>query len=326
MAEEEAPSATEGLAHGIVLMFRDLYIEIFAIMLPGTVFLCLLFLAIIVPSYDLYSNFGQTDTAALLHKLEGHTGLIVVLWLVIAYVLGQMLFRCDPKWPDIVSIRTHFWQRKPGNCVEEPGGGRDEYPYHALKRYLQTRGMNELAAYVTWEPDGWGDAPSKLTDSSRHRSKHFINQMKLRIKSVDDRLFFEVARNETHIRLMSSLWWMSLYLLFFSIIGIALSNASLYFADENILAKLPFTVKRMAARHSAYAMEFPLHAHAIIFPYIAIAISAYIIFVVNTFIHYQRVREIVFVLEIYHMVKYRFLRKMGRRAYLDEIIYGGNII
>ena len=303
-------------------MFRDLYIEIFAIMLPGISFLVLFTLAIMVPLYDLLGNYTDTNSAVLVKNIDTHAGVIVSLSLVAAYVLGQMLFRSDPKFPDQLSIRTHWWQRKRGSCVEIAGKGRDEYPYHALKVYLETRGMYELSDYVTWHPDDWLKPADSLFDNARHRSKHFINQLKLRIKSVDDRLFFEIARNETHIRLMSSLWWMSLYMLFFVLVGVGISWKSFLESVETYRQLYYHTHHAIMTTNQADADMFRVHVRAMTSPYLALSISLFTIYVVNTFIHYQRVREIVFVLETYHMIRYRYLLLMGRRAFMDELIYG----
>jgi hypothetical protein len=267
--------------------------EIFAVLVPGIMFILLLVPAIGIPISGVMINGKAKTDSEFISFLSGHTGILLFLLLIVAYIFGQVLFRCDPKHPDRLSILTNLIlnkNKKKYSCVQEMGEGRDEYPYHALKSYLQARGFTALARYITWDPCDWNksEEEKKSSDNSRHRSKHFINRLKLRIKSLDDRIYFEISRNETHIRLMSSLWYMSVTIASLSLVGIFLANEA-----------------------SSIGGELP--------PLLSFAFAVFMLISINGFFHYQRVREIVFVLEIWHILEWRFyeLTKIEPDSYLE---------
>lgn len=245
-------------------------------MVPGISFLALIVPGFVVPIIRIY----RPNIAYISYLSDHNSGVAIIVGLVFAYAVGQILFRCDPKVPDRFSIisrlifdmiRSIVFNRPVlvgERAFYKIGRGRAEYPYNALREYLHYRGLRELEPYVEWKASDWD---KKIPDVSR-RSKHFINEKKLIIKAYSDKLYFEIARNEAHIRLMSSLWYMSFTSVILSVVAI--------FA----------LVQNHAPANEADG------------PIFVAAASAWVILVINGFFHYQRVREIVFVLEIWNIV------------------------
>ncbi len=156
-----------------------------------------------------------------------------------------------------------------------------EFPYDALRRYLKSRQIDELAEMIKWDPvvPDVNDA-DEVKDPASGRSKNFINQLKVHLQFRYPDECMGIMRNEGHVRLMASLWWLSRGILFISMAGIALSMYS-PIINQNLIEDL--------------RLEIRFHVAAI--PPIAVFVLAYFMSInIEKFLHYQRVREIVHVL------------------------------
>ena len=144
-----------------------------------------------------------------------------------------------------------------------------EFPYSHLKDYLVGRGFSDLAGGIPWENDD--------QDTMQKRSKHFINEKKSLIEFYFPDKTRELTRIESHIRLHSSLWFACLYLSYLSAAGLLLGIISL-----KLTAMLNFS---------------SLHAEFVIIPGLVLVMSAWFQCLIEKSFHYQRTREVFYVLQ-----------------------------
>lgn len=149
-----------------------------------------------------------------------------------------------------------------------------QFPYNNLRTYLEKRDLNELANMVTWSYE----------ESMQKRSKTFINSMKISLLFKTPENTGTINKNEAHIRLNSSMWYASKTLFgvsLISLIGLLIVSAICYFGKiTDNFNNLTFSIV-MAA----------------------VLLIASIVMQRNSekFLHYQRVREIFYVLETYQV-------------------------
>lgn len=291
MRAPQVEIASQGLADGLSLVLRELYIEIFAILVPGICFFILVVPAIGVPVVDLLGGVITTHySAALFAALQTHSGIAFFGVLVMSYVIGQMLFRCDPKYPDFASIKARPRDEVEGSCVEELTHGGAEFPYASLRDFLERRNLRHLTKYVTWGKKDFGPNGSERW---KHRSKHFINQLKLSIKLYHPRIYFEISRNETHVRLMSSLWYLMKTVIWLASFGLAAGLLSLALFSEDFV---PIDAEIWNS------LDFSGHGEAILYPAATLGLAIVLKKKIEKYFHYQRVREIVYVLEAWYLI------------------------
>jgi hypothetical protein len=209
----------------------------------------------------------------------GNIGLL----LVVAYILGSIFYRRDPKIPDYRSAQW-IWDnteeeadrrvlaaqpRKAGANTLTPGDV--QFPYHFLREYLIGRGLTRLAAWVPWSGD--------RSDSWNRRTKMFMNVLKVRLQFLVPERCKDIVRNEAHVRMATSVWYGTRWLtaiaviaLAMTLIAIALVFARGGLADDNVWGIIGFDV-------------------------FALIVALLVKVNVEKFIHYMRVREIVYVLE-----------------------------
>lgn len=164
---------------------------------------------------------------------------------------------------------------------------RDEnecaFPYTNLRAYLSSRGLAHLAEMVPWTPDNPGT-----------RTKGYINALKIRLEYHFPSRTGALVRNEAHVRLSTSTWYLCQALR---------SHAIWAFALIVIAAMLhPSVTSWFGTGHGSSARPTrvdALLAHALgALVAIAVGLAQWRIRVNHEeFLHYQRVREIVFVLE-----------------------------
>jgi hypothetical protein len=88
-----------------------------------------------------------------------------------------------------------------------------EWPYLHLKKYLSVR-LKPLAPLVIWDDE---------EKSNIQRSKTIMNAIKDSIQFHFPDKYSTIARNEAHVRLMSSTWFMGYYLIKLSFLTILLT-------------------------------------------------------------------------------------------------------
>lgn len=203
---------------------------------------------------------------------------LLILILVVSYVLGSFLFRKDPKYPDTASFKRVLKKMTPEQKIkwveqytEDDKKNSDfviEFPYRNLKAYLDARGLQHLSKFVPWD-----------INNPDNRSKAFINRLKIRIHFFYPDKTGNILKNEGHIRLMSSLWYLCNYLKTLSLLCLSINLLTFFIGLYwNYTTILYFIISVFL---SAFIFLFAAYGKKII----------------ETFIHYQRVREIFYVLE-----------------------------
>ncbi|MFI5098016.1 MAG: hypothetical protein ACHQT6_08610 [Candidatus Acidiferrales bacterium] len=210
----------------------------------------------------------------------GNIGLL----LVTAYVLGSIFYRQDPKVPDHKSARR-IWrdpnlsredrERLAVQPTSEQATDISEYdaqfPYFFLREYLEGRGLEHLVKWVSWS--------GRDRSTWKYRTKMVINTLKVRLQFLLPHRCKDIVRNEAHVRMATSIWYASRWIIITS--SIALVMAGLSTAGAILLRGLTQTALNVLG-----------------FDIFVLAFALFLKMKIERFIHYMRVREIVYVLEI----------------------------
>ncbi|MEM7573996.1 MAG: hypothetical protein AAF433_13900 [Bacteroidota bacterium] len=159
-----------------------------------------------------------------------------------------------------------------------------------MKKYLKVRGWQELSDRIIWdlyenEAEPHKEKKGELTSP---RSKTFINALKIRLTYYKPEKISTLIKNEAHVRLSSSMWYVSRSLQNYS--SVIVFGLLLWFL---LISMLPLGSETLAMS-AAYKLTVVVQ--------IMIVGSVYLVFRrikdnVEKFLHYQRVREIFYVLE-----------------------------
>lgn len=282
---DEQSGMSVGKGETIILFIQEMLIDVFGILIPGFCFIVMTAMALGVPLLDLDAEISSLKHFAEFREFFAKNATVIFIsTLLFSFVVGHLLYRQDPRWPDTRSITRRWKTISKSGCVRTREGGDEEYPYGHLKEYFEDRGFDELAAFVNWSGADFGAKPTdEQVIRARKRSKHFINTHKLDIKHRNSRLYFDILRNEAHIRLMSSIWYGALALIVISALGLALG------AIVNVIPACKTGVWRM------------VHFDALLSPTLTFACAIATIYSIEMFFHYQRVREIVYVLQAWKL-------------------------
>ena len=296
-------------------LVREFFIDFLGSLLPGMWFTLLAtplamlstFLfweALTQPSQ--HGNFELMLTAARDFRIE-----LVLAFLVFSYVFGGVFFRQDPKEPDQESAAYILHKTKKADLarsVIQPSeeeyaalpseglsakqaselakGEGGQFPYSHLKKYLNERGLWHLAEMVPWD---W-------SKPGQHgfRTKMFINVLKMQLQQLAPDKCAEVVRNEAHIRMMSSLWYAASGLWRLSLVSAiaVLFPVAMAIVMYLLEARNPF-------------MLLPETCGVLVLAGISFVFAAWLQSRIRRFFHYQRVREIVYVLETFHIATER---------------------
>ncbi len=263
---------------------REFFVDILGSLVPGFLFVFLAVASLGLPMLavcQVVASFGFEGAFPTSTYIDffstAHTEILLFV-LAISYVLGHFFYRQTPKAPDEQSVRSKDVAsdlKKGEGAVRFPSDGKApdvQFPYRYLHEFLSARGLKHLADIVPW----------KGIDSTTHaiRSKAFINILKTRLSFACPDKCGTITRNEAHIRLMSSVWYMCRYLAWLAVIGFGVS------AVASLLLLL-------TAEKSDLMRFFPLCMLSGTV-YIGVRAARRII---ERFFHYQRVREVIFVLE-----------------------------
>lgn len=151
-----------------------------------------------------------------------------------------------------------------------------QFPYNNLKEYLQSRGWNELADKIRWSYHE-GAMPENYP-----RSKTFINSLKIWLQFHFPEKCSTIVKNEAHVRLSSSMWYVSSKLMVYSLLGVVFTFISGFLFWCSSVDGFNGIIKEVA-------FFFILSSSVLI-------MSWRIRGLVESFLHYQRVREIFYVL------------------------------
>jgi hypothetical protein len=211
---------------------KDLFLDFLACLVPGFVFVIsitlliggLFYIAtntIVFLSSDILDRFAVI-TNELFHSYTFHFWVTLAI-VFISFIVGHLLYRLNPKKPDYASfirIRERVISDK-NDWVIPIGHGviskEVQFPYQNLKCYLEHRGFKYLADKIKWDSLYCSETNSTLKTNSNtilsQRSKSFINKLKIRIFFNHPNRTMNIIRNEAHIRLASSVWYATKYII-----------------------------------------------------------------------------------------------------------------
>ncbi len=244
-------------------------------LLPAEMFLTIT----LRPQSDISSSLAVITDSEIAQLVSGFHVEFIAFVFMASYVVGHIFYRKGPHEPDKKSLKLILRKEKTAkhetnNWVAQ-NVAECRFPYANLKGYLEARGLQHLAALVTWKRTQVDEC-----------SKMFINVLKVRLYHLHPERCTLIAKNEAHIRLMSSTWFMARTLIVVALLSIVLTAIT-----------AGFTMYQ-DANHPG----FPSAGYLAFLPPLAvsgsgIAISVWIIRNIESFLHYQRVREAVIVLE-----------------------------
>jgi hypothetical protein len=296
MPEESTNQSQEKLP-AIASIIREFFIDFLSSLVPG--FLFTMFAIPLVLSTCVALSQGQFDWTTIRTGMGPYHAELWCLTLVLSYVLGCVFSKRDPKIPDQKSA-THIlkkdWASKDRAVIQGSeeldekyrlfryldrftwfhryrvakhlaSGYGGQFPYSHLYEYLAARGLDHLAKRVPWR----GQDP-KIDP----RSKMFINILKVRLQFSNQKECNEIIRNEAHIRMMSSVWYAALQL-------------------EQVYLVLLFLLLILSPLDNT--AKSPGFKTTLILLVVLLAGAEWLRRMIITFLHYQRVREIVYVLE-----------------------------
>jgi hypothetical protein len=209
--------------------------------------------------------------------------------MAVSYVFGLLFFRQDPKNPNkksfnnlLEKLKQHEQYKREGKeylknelaCTKEE---ECEFPFPYLKNYLEQRGLNHLTCFAKW------------SENTKLRSKVYINILKVRLRFYFPEKCNVLIRNEAHVRLASSSWYVSKLLQKCCIAGLFMIIASflIYIIRYgNVQKFIPLVWNAFSACLIPF---FP--------PLLLLLATIYAIHKIEDFLHYQRLREIIYVLE-----------------------------
>jgi hypothetical protein len=252
------------------LSIRELIVDFLGSLVPGLVFVSC---AIVLLAWPLTSALQEALTilgsartmpnfyAAIAQFASAIRVELTILLVMVAYVAGHLFYRQDPKIPDERSFRrtvskTDEWVADFDNC---------EFPYLHFDRYLKSRGLTHLLQLTEWCASG-------------RRTKNFVNILKIRLFFEHPEKCGSIAKNEAHVRLMASTWYMSRALKYLAGTVAILVVVSALFAGPLFRDVL---LRSIPAAPALFVLVVAFGTQRII----------------ERFLHYQRVREVIWVLE-----------------------------
>ena len=227
---------------------RDFLLDVLACLVPGLIFIIAISIIIgllfLVLSFPLWSDIQWASKSMAQMFKDLVSSFSTQFWfanfiIFASYFCGHALYRKTPKKPDYISFlrirdKIFKWDEEDdpkdeeGTWVVEKNKGvvrgEVQFPYSNLKNYLKKRGFHELAELVVWgrqheENDNKQYDEKKKSGPSRDdekgdrdRSKSFINKWKIRLAFFYPEQIITLVRNEAHIRLASSVWYASEYI------------------------------------------------------------------------------------------------------------------
>jgi len=306
---------------------RDAFADLFQGLVPGSLLLFGGVAALVPPIYAVASKLippgerplGRLPEIAGAFLRDTPDFLWPLVLILAAGVLGHLSYLQDPKTPNRCSFRkpksreiramrirhkrdwlkpwfwTPIWNglrvwRQAEKDLDEKAQKqfherqRREYacttwencrfPFPYLADYLEKRGMTHLLPFVTWK------------DDANVQSKIYINLLKVRNQLHEPHGAEILRRNEARIRFSSALWYASRSLKTASLIGILLCAVTFVSFSQQVLW--------------SKSLVEPLPTLA--FPVVVFALGAGGCARIEASFHYQRLREIVYVLEFAHTV------------------------
>ena len=299
-------------------MFQEYWVDLLGGLLPGTLFSVGATLALI-PTFILLinvisGNFSISFSSLLNEFLKAAANTPNMIWvslalalLSLAYILGHMFYRQDPKAPNQASVALLTKEveerlmkerdlTKADEIPEEmladrlkvelacPSKNNCEYPFPNLAEYLEQRGLGFLLCFVLWN------------GKPNFRTKNYINILKVRLRFYFPNRCATIIRNEAHIRLASSTWYVGWGLHWCCIIAtFGLMTSIVFCLGYSLWLQSYFGLLEIS-----YIDILNLIAKHLTIVLIILVVwlgSKYVRNKVERFLHYQRLREVVHVLD-----------------------------
>ena len=272
--------------------FFDFIVEFLGSLVPGVVFTTAAIFGVAWPFWAFLVTASGGRYSTTLSSLpsdvmkNAELGSFATL-LCVSYVLGHLFFRQDPNDADRASFRRlkRTLTAQPSREGDKQSEGllasqlKGEYgcendgdvrfPYRYLHDYLEQRGLRHLMWFVLWKD------PAKGT----FRSKNYINVLKIRLGFYQPGHCITIARNEAHVRLISSTWHLCRGLVLAGAVGIAFVLIRFAILKGPIWDRAQDSIALLAS------------------PVFVMVAAAYIRWKTEKPLHYMRLREIIFVLE-----------------------------
>lgn len=159
---------------------------------------------------------------------------------------------------------------------------QSDYPYNDYYKYLMKRNELGLIRYVDWSQAG-------------ARTKNKVNRMKIDVQLDYPDAYAIINKNESHIRMASSSWYVARFV---KIMAIICAAVLFVFA---IMGHFDNDTKELISSF-VYIPE-KIIVLAILPPSLLAFLLYFLQHQIIKFIHYQRLREIYFTLYIYHKLK-----------------------
>lgn len=183
---------------------------------------------------------------------------------------------------------------------------RCEFPYLNYYKYLLKRELIGLMDYVDWQ-------------TVEGRTKNKINSLKIKIQIFASEAYALINKNESHVRMASSTWHISKLLIIITaatsiitFIGLTLKfndsakheQGEVIYSQETIIAQQDnnFSMQEdIVPIRKSDNLPPTIESRFIAFlsPFLMLLFVLYIKVIITKFIHYQRMREIQYTLQIY---------------------------
>lgn len=269
-------------------ILRDFIVDVLGSLIPGIAFLVWIGPALIIPVMAAIAGLFASSSFRFpslaggslpVGPVIGSVILLVLAFLVFSYIAGNLFYRQNPKIADVASFKRIPRRIKYDGMVRQLGTDEVlvEFPYHFLKNYLEDRGINYLAKRVPWK----GGTESSNSDFKR-RAKHFANALKIRVQLSAPASYTVLAKNEAHVRLSSSSWFVCRVLLWASLLG------GLVYAGAVLVSRFVVSIPEIQV------------SPVIIAPIGTALLALATKWAIERALHYQREREVLFILETAH--------------------------
>ena len=265
---------------------RGFLVDFLGSLLPGATFLLSLGPSVAIPAYYLVESLwtGESSGTPLALTVPNSTVVLLLIFvpslaffLALSYLTGQLFSRQDPKRPDLASYKKLSGVAKRESMVRPDSRGEPDvqFPYKDLKAYLSRRALYYLADQIPWDgEDG---------ETYRRRSKHFVNALKIRLEFSYPSKTNTIVRNEGHVRLSSSMWYVALQGTRLGVVGVILAAGAI--AVQAVL--------------SGAVWPNPYYWVPVL-PLVTTLAFVRISQILESVLHYQREREVLFILETAH--------------------------
>ncbi len=286
-------------------------VEFFGILIPGMFFLTALVPSTIIPFIVLFKtvtihissitgiehenviaivkDYDELIKNTLIVSRDGINKIYIFLFLIFSYIVRHVLFRQDIKVADFASFQKTSKRYKEVGPVRMRDGEDEKsykeaakFPYRDLGVYLHCRGLEHLEKMIPWH----NEKLCKKEDERNRRTRHYINNLKIHIEFIFPRQYIKIQKNEAHVRLMSSMWH--------ALTIIIILSLTIFFFGYLILLMSIFRV----FPHREIFYEFILLPYFLFPPFSILLISYPLRRGIEKFLHHQRVREIIYILEI----------------------------